>query len=83
MINPNKIKPVLISSNEAEDMICALYKNDEDGMNDWRNGYNAGISDAQDVILKLYDEASKEPQKTVELNHTPEMPYCITETIWK
>lgn len=59
MINPNKIKPVLISSNEAEDMICALCKNDEDGMNDWENGYNAGISDAQDVILKLYDEARK------------------------
>lgn len=59
MINPSKIKPVLISGNKAENMICALYKEDEDGMNDWKNGYNAGISDAQDVILALYDEARK------------------------
>ena len=48
----------LINANEAENRIVAKYKDVQDGCNDWINGYNEGLSDAQDIILELYDHST-------------------------
>lgn len=59
MIKAEKVKPIMIPASKAENEIVSLYKEDQDGCNDWNNGYNQAISDAQDVILGLYDKAAK------------------------